>query len=184
MKRGFTLIELLVVISIIGLLSSVVLSSLDSARAKSRDARRLEQIHQLQVAFNMYASDNGGNFPAAGGCIGLSDGSTCWNGYTHNSGGSGYGGSTALMSAIAPYMPSPPADPNSSRSVGDRYIYSPSSSVESWHCSSPNPPMTGPFIVWEPENTNPSSDSLCGAGSWSCCGPIDCGSNNFCVLKI
>ena len=38
--RGFTLIELLVVISIIGILSSFAVVSLNSARAKARDALR------------------------------------------------------------------------------------------------------------------------------------------------
>ena len=56
-ERGFTLIELLVVIAIIGLLSSVVLSSLNSAREKSRDARRLSDIKQLQTALELIFDD-------------------------------------------------------------------------------------------------------------------------------
>lgn len=57
-KRGFTLIELLVVIAIIGLLSSVVLASLNGARKKGRDARRLSDLKQLQTALELYYSDN------------------------------------------------------------------------------------------------------------------------------
>ena len=53
-KSGFTLIELLVVIAIIGILSSVVLASLNSARSKSRDARRISDIKQLQLALELY----------------------------------------------------------------------------------------------------------------------------------
>jgi len=63
-KQGFTLIELLVVIAIIGLLASIVLASLNSARKKSRDARRLADLKQLQNALELYANDNGGNYPS------------------------------------------------------------------------------------------------------------------------
>ncbi|MEO5646523.1 MAG: type II secretion system protein [Candidatus Paceibacterota bacterium] len=58
-SRGFTLIELLVVIAIIGILASVVLSSLSTARIKGRDARRLSDMHQLQIALEMYYSQYG-----------------------------------------------------------------------------------------------------------------------------
>ena len=57
-EKGFTLIELLVVIAIIGMLSSVVLSSLNNARKKARDARRLGDLKQLQAALELYYSDN------------------------------------------------------------------------------------------------------------------------------
>ncbi len=53
-KSGFTLIELLVVISIIGLLSSIVLTSVNSARAKARDARRKSDLHTIQLALELY----------------------------------------------------------------------------------------------------------------------------------
>ena len=52
--KGFTLIELLVVIAIIGVLASIVLASLNSARRKSRDARRIADIKQLQLALELY----------------------------------------------------------------------------------------------------------------------------------
>lgn len=65
LRRGFTLIELLVVIAIIGLLSSVVLVSLGSARLKSRDARRVADVQELHKALELYNNDNNGKYPAA-----------------------------------------------------------------------------------------------------------------------
>ena len=59
-QTGFTLIELLVVIAIIGLLASVVLLSLNSARAKSRDAKRLADMRQMASALELFFNDNGG----------------------------------------------------------------------------------------------------------------------------
>lgn len=58
-ERGFTLIELLVVIAIIGLVASVVLVSLDTARAKARDARRSEDLENIRLALELYYNDYG-----------------------------------------------------------------------------------------------------------------------------
>lgn len=57
--RGFTLIELLVVIAIIGVLASIVLASLNSARRKSRDARRITDVKQIQLALELYFDAQG-----------------------------------------------------------------------------------------------------------------------------
>ena len=59
-QKGFTLIELLVVIAIIGLLASVVLLALNSARSKSRDAKRVADVRQLASALELYYNDNNG----------------------------------------------------------------------------------------------------------------------------
>jgi len=73
-KNGFTLIELLVVIAIIGLLSSTVLASLNTARAKARDARRISDMKQLQLAIELFFDDFGyyprQNADSANGIVG------------------------------------------------------------------------------------------------------------------
>jgi type II secretion system protein G len=63
-QKGFTLIELLVVIAIIGLLASIVLASLNTAREKGRDARRLGDIREISTALELYYSDHN-SYPAA-----------------------------------------------------------------------------------------------------------------------
>lgn len=64
-EKGFTLIELLVVVAIISLLSSIIMVSLNDARAKARDARRKSDFHQIAVALEMYYDKYGG-YPAMG----------------------------------------------------------------------------------------------------------------------
>jgi prepilin-type N-terminal cleavage/methylation domain-containing protein len=65
-NKAFTLIELLVVIAIIGMLSSVVLVSLNSARAKARDAQRLSHMNQILSALQLYW-DKYGRYPSISG---------------------------------------------------------------------------------------------------------------------
>jgi len=58
MKRGFTLIELLVVIAIIGLLSSIVLASLDTARAKGADAAVKGDLDSMRAQGELWYDSN------------------------------------------------------------------------------------------------------------------------------
>ncbi|MEI7513115.1 MAG: type II secretion system protein [bacterium] len=62
--KGFTLIELLVVIAIIGILSSVVLASLNTARNKGKDAKFQSEVAGMRAATEMVYSDNGSSYLA------------------------------------------------------------------------------------------------------------------------
>lgn len=60
-KRGFTLIELLVVIAIIGILASVVLASLNSARDKGADAAVKSNVTNARAQAELFYNNQGGN---------------------------------------------------------------------------------------------------------------------------
>ncbi|MFH1565126.1 MAG: type II secretion system protein [bacterium] len=57
-EKGFTLIELLVVIAIIGLLSTLAVVSLSTARVKARDVKRQADAKTLQSAIEMFITDS------------------------------------------------------------------------------------------------------------------------------
>ena len=63
-EKGFTLVELLVVIAIIGVLATLVLLQLGTARARARDTKRISDVSQLRTAVEQYFEDNGGKYPA------------------------------------------------------------------------------------------------------------------------
>ena len=124
MKKGFTLIELLVVIAIIALLSTLSVVALNSARVKSRDARRLSDIKQIRTALEMYF-DNNQTYPTVVSSSTL--------------GGSNYacltssGWTTTMGCAGTVYMQKVPTDPkNSGTSV---YTYSSYNSGASYNIS-------------------------------------------------
>ena len=103
-KKGFTLIELLVVIAIIGLLSTLSIVALNSARARSRDARRISDIQQIQSALEMYYNDA--------------------NAYPTSLGTSIVGSSTYM--AVVPTAPTPVDSPTgaSCTAANNTYVYS------------------------------------------------------------
>jgi prepilin-type N-terminal cleavage/methylation domain-containing protein len=68
LKRGFTLIELLVVIAIIGILASVVLASLNTARDKGTDAAIQSSINNVRAQANIFGSKTDGSVNYDGLC--------------------------------------------------------------------------------------------------------------------
>jgi prepilin-type N-terminal cleavage/methylation domain-containing protein len=179
---GFTLIELLVVISIVALLSGVVLSSLNTARAKSRDAKRLSEVRQLATALFLVADKNGGTYPSSGTaakCLGTTG--TCWGGT--------FSGDVAINASIAEFMSAIPSDPLASArtSKGDRYLYSDGASTIAQYCNGGLPYPTGPFIYWLPDaTTQPTTAAACNnIGFPGCCGnQYTCAAGNACMYSL
>ena len=95
--------EMLVVISIIGLLSSIVVVNINGVRAKARDSQRVQNIHAIALALQLFFEDHD-RFPdvahdgvsVLGECIG--DGVNC-------------GESNVLENLLRPYLDHVPADP-------------------------------------------------------------------------
>lgn len=174
-RQGFTLIELLVVIAVIGILSSIVMASLNSARTKARDAKRQADIRQLQTAIQLYYDDYG-TFPSDNGscntgqgawcCLGHGDMGTCWY-------GGSYHGSTVLDNSLAPkYIPTLSDDPrNNIGKMGDAYMYlnnstgGIASATLHWGIENPNPTVAkdclGGFLGQWPAGTANGADYYC-----------------------
>lgn len=64
---GFTLIELMVVISIIGILSTITITTLNNTRQKARDTERKAELRAISRGLEMYFSAHG-QYPAEGVC--------------------------------------------------------------------------------------------------------------------
>ncbi len=109
--RGFTLVELLIVISIIGILSSIVVGTLNGARIKARDTKRVQDMVQLRTAIIMYYVDNGSYpLPHPGAWSGVST-VPCGPGNGQTSGAGAY--ISGLTPKYISVLPTDPAAPGS-----------------------------------------------------------------------
>ncbi len=131
-QKGFTLIELLVVVAIISLLSSVVVASLNTARAKSRDAGRITAIKQVQNALALYYVDRNDYPPIAQDECGGTEGFTT----TGNN----------FMSSLVSlgYLASSPVDPGN-LNCGMQYVRDSNTSYRVFYRveAGATPPATG-----------------------------------------
>ena len=148
-NKGFTLIELLVVIAIIGLLATIVMVSLNSARAKARDAKRLADAKAIVVALALYYDKNG-QYPNSdyGGCGGW-DASGDGNGFLH-----------ALVTAG--FLAADPSDPNINNSCANYRYYR--YSAGGYGCDA----SRGAYFVFGVNDLETSGNPYSGSPGWSC----------------
>src|SRR3989344_2092590 len=90
--------ELLVGVAIIGVLASIVLASLNTSRAKGRDARRVSDMHEITNALSLYYSANGSYPPINAESAGVGG----WN-VSYNPG--------FLQALVPDFMGANPKDP-------------------------------------------------------------------------
>ncbi|MBI2633186.1 MAG: type II secretion system protein [Parcubacteria group bacterium] len=121
-KKAFTLIELLVVVAIIGLLSTISVVSLNNARQRARDAKRLADVRQIQAALELYFLDQNG-YPDISAA--LSIGNFCIS--------STNGASTSCTGTV--YMASVPSNPmprDGSCAAAHDYVYNDANTLASY----------------------------------------------------
>ena len=149
--KGFTLIELLVVIAIIGILSSVVLASLNGARESARDSRRQTDLNQVRTSLALFR-DQCGEFP--------SESEAAVSG--------SLGSANSCGTTLSDHMSQVPTDP----STGD-YVYA-SNNQNDGYCLAAS--LEGDSV---PDDSASSSDGACSNIDTSTAPPADNGGATY-----
>lgn len=150
---GFTLIELLVVIAVVGVLSGVILQSLNSARIKSRNTQRLANVEQIAKGFQVATTGTSNSFPSSGNlwrCLGLT---SCWNGTFTN-----FAGVDSVLNTGMTQPPTPDILFKNGQ-YGDAIMYK-----SNW-ASLPTYPL-GAWLWWVMEDQTGTASDPCGRGTW------------------
>ena len=135
-QKGFTLIELLVVLLIIGLLATISVVALGTARAKGRDTRRLTDVKGIQNALELYFLDNNA-YPTVAAPAVL--GTPASTGRLDNT---GFGVSTGTGTPV--YMIKVPVNPNPN---GSAYTYTSTDSTGAACATAPCASYTLTFTI-------------------------------------
>ena len=164
-KLAFTLIELLIVIAIIGILSTATVVSLNQAKAKARDARRLSDITQIRQALDVYYYSEGA-YPNAGPsgtvCYALPAIATCTSATASPF--------TAWVPALTSFIDQPlPIDPINREENGEIYIYIYTRILPN---AAPNPSYEDYYYLIYRLEAQAQKDECHGEGyaGWSCVG--------------
>ena len=114
-QSGFTLIELLIVLGIVSLIASMLITSLNQTRVRSRDTKRKADLNQLVKALELYYNTNNG-YPSTAGV---------WWAATGGCGGvHGYSGATGYIPNLAPgSLGTLPRDPLATTAACSGYNY-------------------------------------------------------------
>jgi general secretion pathway protein G len=118
-NKGFTLIELLVVIAIIGLLSTLAVVALNSARQRSRDAKRVADIRQVQTALELGFSEVQ-RYPTAASAVPLGVSASSTSVLCNNAGSPVWQANQTGCTAGGVYMGLVPSNPTPN---GAAYMY-------------------------------------------------------------
>ncbi len=171
---GFTLVELMVTISIIAILTGIIITNLTSSRSKARDAKRVSDLGQIQLALELYF-DRCKQYPKqVNGDRHISNAMLT----VHNGPGCSTSSSITLSSYIS-NIPTPPSGTGETTygydviSVNAPTNYVLHTRLENYNevlkDSTPTHPFPSGVISGSPSGSPSASEFSCGAGTLDYC---------------